>query len=70
MDDGANEFYKIAKYEAYKKSGLWRRECWADPLNSGTVSFPLVLVVTDREIPRSDIITVLPADQEMIIWRC
>jgi len=58
MDDEGNEFDKIAKYEEYFKSGLWRREFFADPLKNGRVSFPVVLVVTEREIPASEVVTV------------
>ena len=58
MDDGQNEFDKIQKYEKFKQSGLWKREWWADPLKSGRVSFPLILVVSEREIPGSEIVTI------------
>lgn len=57
-DDGRNKFDKIAKYEEYFKSGLWKQEYFADPLKNGRISFPVVLVVTEREIPNSDIVTV------------
>ncbi len=58
VDDGANEFDKVQKYELCRQGRDWKWKFWADPLKTGTVSFPLVLVVTDRPIPGSDIVTV------------
>ena len=51
-DDGGNRFDKLERYEVYAKSGEWVNEFWADPLKTGRPSFPLVLVVSDREISR------------------
>lgn len=39
-------------------AGRWKREFWADPLKKGRVSFPAILVVTEREIQGSDVLTV------------
>lgn len=63
MDDMRNEFLKVEQYENYFKSGIWKREFWADPLKSGRVSFPLLLVVTERKIPGSEIIKVVTCKQ-------
>jgi hypothetical protein len=57
-DDEGNEFDKIAKYEAYFKSRAWLGEFWADPLRTGRLAFPVVLVVTEREIRGSEVINV------------
>jgi len=55
-DDMRNEFDKTQKYEEYFKSMLWKQEWWADPFKKGIYSFPIVLVVTTRSVPNSNII--------------
>jgi len=59
MDDMQNEFDKIAKYEEYFRSRAWEREVWADPLKKGVPRFPTILIVTNREISRSDKLRVI-----------
>lgn len=58
-DDEGNEFDKIKKYEEYRKSKLWLREFWADPLKRGNVTFPMVVVVSEKDIPKSNIVKVV-----------
>ncbi len=58
-DDEGNEFDKIKKYEEYRESKTWMREFWADPLKRGNVSFPVVVVVSERDIPKSNIVKVV-----------
>ena len=51
-DDGKNYWGKFEQYESYARGRTWMKEFWADPLKTGRPSFPLVLVVSDREISR------------------
>ncbi|MDD5487165.1 MAG: hypothetical protein PHW65_06395 [Dehalococcoidales bacterium] len=54
-DDGKNYFGKFEQYEEYARSRTWiLKEFWADPLKSGRPSFPVILVVSDREIKRPE----------------
>jgi hypothetical protein len=60
-DDGKNYWTKFEQYEAYARSRTWMvKEFWADPLKSGRPSFPMVFVVTEREleVPKSEILKV------------
>lgn len=59
MDDETNKFDKIKKYEQYRESKVWIREFWADPLKRGNISFPMVVVVSRRNIPESNIVKVV-----------
>jgi hypothetical protein len=60
-DDGKNYWTKWEQYEAYARSRTWLlKEFWADPLKSGRPSFPVILVVTERDLqpPKSELLTV------------
>ena len=59
MDDETHEFKKIQQYEEYFKSKLWIKEFWADPLKKGVPRFPMVVVVSERKPPDSEIIKVV-----------
>ena len=60
-DDGRNYWSKWEQYENYARSRTWLlKEFWADPLKSGRPSFPVILVVTERDLkpPKSELLTV------------
>lgn len=59
-DDGKNYWGKFEQYEAYARGRTWMKEFWADPLKTGRPSFPVILVVTERELqlPESELLRV------------
>ena len=64
VDDGQNDFDKVGRYEAYMMSRKWEGESWADPLNRGVKTFPMLVVATKREIPKSDTIKIITIERQ------
>lgn len=66
-DDRNNPWDKTEKYQTARQ-GDWQSEWWADPLNTGRKSFPLVVVWTVRpeQIPTGEGVRVIPMGEKIL----